>query len=318
MDNISKKCKKYLMKLEQFIKQINSDFCNEEKNNSSKQFIFFRGESDYSWKLEPKICREGYKNTIEIKELNKEDKEYMFANAQHYGKITRTIDFTKDYKVALFFACESQSQINRNGAIYILKYIPHSIGWISEYIMRLVVSNYTYKNKIMTTKEISELLVEDDKFVKKCKRSYQQIYDEIKKYHNNKKYVMKDLCNNINNVLGYGFLTNFTSKDYKKNKKNKRIKKQKGVLLYCGSHFCIRDKKYMRYITNSMYSPYFKINIHKVQKPLWITKKMIKIMNINKINYVENAMIYKIKIPKTLKEEILIFTKYNKKKVGLD
>lgn len=107
----------------------------EIANASATGDYIYRGESKYHNKVSSNLYRE-YKTDIEVEnfdikvvqeEILKEAKEYthktdefeILAELQHYGGKTNLIDFTTDYLVALFFACDGNR--DKPGRVILLK-----------------------------------------------------------------------------------------------------------------------------------------------------------------------------------------------------
>lgn len=99
-----------------------SDF--DRKHDAETRYIFFRGQSNASWKLEPSLLR---KNKTVGEKAYYQQEDLLFNEAlvhhiyefkgtnntieklaimQHYGIPTRLMDVTRNFFVALFFACE--------------------------------------------------------------------------------------------------------------------------------------------------------------------------------------------------------------------
>lgn len=126
--------------------KINSVKCIIDWNNSKDTRYVFRGESDSSYKLLPKLSRNLNSNEnpylTDLKEaqirqkrlreylnirlaayghdyhnLKKNDKEWkeLFI-AQHYGVPTQLLDFTRNPLVALYFSCIRN--VKENGRLY--------------------------------------------------------------------------------------------------------------------------------------------------------------------------------------------------------
>ena len=47
------------------------------------------------------------------------DEDDLLAQLQHYGSVTNLIDFTRDYLIALFFACDSEPETD--GRVILLR-----------------------------------------------------------------------------------------------------------------------------------------------------------------------------------------------------
>ena len=129
------------LSLEDFLDEIHDIIQNITKNISEEGFSnLYRGES----RIFDKVCSGLYRDYLSInestdfaeihehivetynaylrpKENEAEERKDMdiLAELQHYGAITNLIDFTPDYLIALFFACEIDHQ--QNGRIIILK-----------------------------------------------------------------------------------------------------------------------------------------------------------------------------------------------------
>lgn len=105
--------------------------------------IWFRGQSDVSWKLQPKLMRL-YPLPSESHLLNKfkqsatfilENKpanefEWLFL-MQHYGISTRLLDWTESPLVALYFALNEMTAADKDGALWVL--LPTELNKLSNY-----------------------------------------------------------------------------------------------------------------------------------------------------------------------------------------
>lgn len=289
------------------------DFYNGEYENDdgATSYIFLRGESNFEWKLAPKLNRKGYKRKKERKILLKYngnkiiDKKKLIAMAQHYGVATRTIDFTFDINVALFFACYNEEEWVYDGAIYLFAYAPHKIDYRSAYVFNTIA--LMNENKI-STKELSIKLINDDGYLKLFNENEKDWRDKIDK-NNIRQLDIENVYVDYSSFLPTGFLTIYNLED---EKENERIKKQKGALFYCGSKFslCKNDSKkksnidYCNEEIKSMgrYAEFYNVYPHKFINPQEIFNKYI----------------IKIRIPKELKEDILKSTHLTKTLLGLE
>lgn len=109
-------------------------------------FTLFRGQANASWKLTPSLYREGLflaENLLltEIKHVcpneipdNKFD---ALVKMQHYGMPTRLLDTTTNPLVALYFACESKTEKENNGAVYLFPNLP--VSWSTDPLIELIM-----------------------------------------------------------------------------------------------------------------------------------------------------------------------------------
>ena len=305
-----------------YIEQINEfrkyffpgiDFYNGEYENDdgATSYIFLRGEGNFDWKLTPQLNREEYKEKNESEILLKYnnnkiiDKKKLIAMAQHYGEATRTIDFTFDINVALFFACYNEEEWVHDGAIYLFAYAPHKIDYRSAYVFNTIA--LMNENKI-STKELSIKLINDNEYLKLFNDNEKDKKDKIDK-NNIRQLDIENVYVDYSSYLPTGFLTIYNLED---EKENERIKKQKGALFYCGSKFslCKNDSKkksnidYYNEEIKSMgrYAEFYNVYPHKFINPQEIFNKYI----------------IKIRIPKELKEDILKSTHLTKTLLGLE
>lgn len=261
--------------------------------DSNQLYLFFRGQNDYNWPLSPSINRPLKKDNRSEEEILNEYKNIeknanlgineLIASAQHNGLKTRSIDFTSNLKVALFFAVyniEKNETNNMDSALFVCLYSPHKINWISSTAINLIS---LMNEKELTNKELASLLLKNEEFVKLNRNR-----------HN---YEIDETCSDIASWLNSGFMVVY---DYANEEKNMRLKKQEGALFYCGSSFYDGD-----ILCNEIhdYSPnlnFYKIKLHKINNPDWIEDLCIK-----------------IKIPKRLNEKIYKEIGITKETLGL-
>lgn len=88
---------------------------------------FFRGQSNYDWRLIPSVYRDDLFDSERILineaihkyplEFNINDKFSTLVKMQHFGLKTRLLDLTENPLVALYFACNEN--MDEDGSIYI-------------------------------------------------------------------------------------------------------------------------------------------------------------------------------------------------------
>ena len=108
----------------------------EVAEKSADGDYIYRGEPEHYEKVSSSLYREHSKNdaehlNIEIvqKEILEAAKRYtsetddfeLLTELQHYGGATNLIDFTTDYLIALFFACEGSDFLDKDGRVILLR-----------------------------------------------------------------------------------------------------------------------------------------------------------------------------------------------------
>ncbi len=265
--------------------------CKYSNFNPEQLYIFFRGQNEYGWSLSPSINRPNKTDKRSENEILNEYKNEnnnlktneLIASAQHSGALTRSIDFTSDLKVALFFSCFNlkENKINdKDSALFVCLYSPHKINWISSTAINLIS---LMNEKELTNKELASLLLKNEEFVK-LKRNR----------HNNE---IDETCSDIASWLNHGFMVVYNNKF---EEKNMRLKKQKGALFYCGCNFYNDNKLCKKVSTFSSITPNYKIKLHEIRNPKRLKKYCIK-----------------IKIPKRLNEKIYKEIEITKETLGL-
>lgn len=120
---------------------------------------FYRGQSNFEWGLIPSV---GRASICEYKEFENENVSisnyiYTISQYQHYGKVTRLLDFTTNVDVALFFACNSN--LTKDGAIFIRTYSPRKLSWRDATIILELIK----LNKEITLDEFAKMIISKHK-----------------------------------------------------------------------------------------------------------------------------------------------------------
>lgn len=241
---------------------------------------FYRGHASKTWNLSPTILRN--QNAQEDKELleifndvKNEKSKISLAVAQHYGRKTRCLDFTRNYKIALYFACNpNDSAYNEDGAIFILEKSFHRPEWFTNYLVYYTAID---SRNDVSSWEFSDYIVQKDEIKKEFIRT-------------GRSFEKGDVNSEIQTYLSKGFMVDFENNDYG----FERIKKQAAALYYFGSRFyCIEEQKKVYadvdYIsTNWSNQNMFRIELHNLSNP----------------NFENDSYCTKIIIPQQLKKEI--------------
>ena len=120
------------------------DKINELIKKSTKGDYIYRGETEHHNKYHKKVSSKFYRQyanknlNIEIAQKNilrqakeyttQEDDSEILAELQHYGGKTNLIDFTTDYLIALFFACNGAPK--KNGRVIFLQRTDEEKIWL--------------------------------------------------------------------------------------------------------------------------------------------------------------------------------------------
>lgn len=211
-------CKKEVNSINDLLnieEKIIKSFKKQEIDPYTRNVLFFRGQSDYSWGLEPGIKRvDGLVEWKELQGYNANDYtlfEYI-AKCQHYGKKTRFLDYSTDIDIALYFACNENE--NKDGSLYICPYVPRKSHWCDT----IIISELSLlKNEIPVSDFSVQLFEKYSNFKDK--------YDGI-----------ADLSKCIVSWLNHGFMVLPDKNEYEVIKEyNPRICRQKGAFFICGN-----------------------------------------------------------------------------------
>lgn len=247
--------------------------------------FFYRGHESKNWNLEPTILRnQDAQENNELREIfNKvknEKSKIALAVAQHYGRKTRCLDFTRNYKIALYFACNpNDSAYNEDGAIFIIEKSYHRPEWFTNYLVYYAAIN---PRDDVSSWEFSDYIIQKDEISKEFSRT-------------GRSFEKGDVNNEVQIYLSKGFMVDFENNNYC----FERIDKQEAALYYFGSKY------------------YFKKNGKKYYAdPALISKRwssqnmfMIELHNLSNPNLESDPYCTKIIIPQRLKKEI--FEKIN-------
>lgn len=270
-------------KLEQFK-------CVDSKNEK----IFFRGQANKEWNLIPNILRG---NCSELEQINETNESFdtndanRLAIAQHYGKKTRCLDFTRNINVALYFACKPDDNIKNDGAIYCVLAYGHRPSWFTNYLVNYISSS---TETIISANDLSIKLLQNENIVSEFERTgrlteINNVNDEVQIY------------------LGKGFMVDFEGEN-DLFEKYPRILKQDGALFYFGS-------KYFYY--DDISGKEINVPIESLDYCYGNWKYSIKLHEINESSLV-GFEIYKIIIPQHLKKEIFDDINISAKDLGFE
>lgn len=163
----------------------------------------------------------------ELEEISKNDKvkddlEIDLALLQHYGASTRCIDFSKNIKVALYFAtCDWDSPDCVDGSIYITNFLFHKPQWFTNYFVNYVAK---FNNKNIIDWNFSHHFMNLSTIEKEFRRA-------------GKPFDLYNVTTEIRYYLSQEFLFDFIYL----NKYDKRITNQEGALFHYPSQFYYTD-----------------------------------------------------------------------------
>ena len=227
--------------------------------------FYFRGQAVDKWRLLPGMLRSKIDEKAQIEEDKTTDTiSVKMAAAQHYGKKTRCLDFTRNMDIALYFAVRDKEYENEDGALYILWYYPHDPDWFTNYLMHYIsTSNKFILDKYAMEKfAMDKSILEDDKVYDYVLSSYllekKRILSEF--YRTGRSTELSDVKMEINHYLSNGFLVDFKGKECG----IERLKKQEGALYYFGSQYYYNSSKIIDNNIRFSNSISYKINIHEL------------------------------------------------------
>ena len=129
------------------LSDIRSIISQIEEKSADEDYIY-RGEPEHYEKISSNLYRQyaeievdGFNIEIVQGEILAEAEAYspetddpldILTQIQHYGGKTNLIDFTTDYLVALFFACDSSESLKKDGRVILLPKTEELTNWIEE------------------------------------------------------------------------------------------------------------------------------------------------------------------------------------------
>lgn len=247
--------------------------------------FFYRGHASKNWNLEPTILRnQDAQENNELREIfNKvknEKSKIALAVAQHYGRKTRCLDFTRNYKIALYFACNpNDSAYNEDGAIFIMEKSYHRPEWFTNYLVYYAAID---PRDYVSSWDFSEYIIQKDEICKEFART-------------GRSFEKGDVNNEVQIYLSKGFMVDFENNDYG----FERIDKQEAALYYFGSKYYLEENGKKYYADPALISK------------RWSSQNMfmIELHNLSNPNLESDPYCTKIIIPQQLKKEI--FEKIN-------
>lgn len=212
----------YISSYQELIENINKIKIKAERKKIFDELkdykLYFRGQANVEWELKPNILRSNFLESEQLSNLNGTNEFNRLAIAQHYGHKTRCLDFTRNFKIALYFVCNPSDNPEKDGALYIIDAYGHRPSWFTN-----ILANYvsTSSDSIVNAHTFGEKIAKNQNIINEFERTGRSICD-IDEY--------------IQNYLGPGFLVDFEGETELFGKYT-RILKQEGALFYFGSRY---------------------------------------------------------------------------------
>lgn len=207
---------KIINSVSEYLEHLNNIKQTRNLTYTVSSFTFFRGQANASWKISPSLYRQGLfesENLLltEIKHICPteipENRFEALVKMQHYGMPTRLLDTTTNPLVALYFACESNTEKENDGAVYVFPNLP--VSWSTDPLIELVmdfVFDY-YPEKVWL-----------DQMLKHSKKKYSNVIHRL-------------MPDNIDSLLHYLTIPAFAVMPAKT---NDRIEAQEGAFFIFG------------------------------------------------------------------------------------
>lgn len=258
--------KQKVKSVSEFISRV-SEIRKERNEKSIKKkdntVLYFRGQRDVKWKLEPSIVREGlakkesYLLRVTLSRCSSYFQELtnnfdLLTKLQHYGLPTRLLDVTTNPLVALYFACYSPKNTEKvDGVVYFGENICNYATDIEVQILSFLAF---YFEDMKSDRDCIELLqnkifYSSEQIKKYIENDYEKLSDLFKKNllvqpnYNNERINRQSGMFILPSLFEFGWIS-----------KQKKIK-QNNVDKY------IEDKEYKIYRKDCSLSDYFKNKI---------------------------------------------------------
>ncbi len=142
----------YANSVSEFLAHLDSIEHVSMRSSTVSCYTFFRGQANKDWSLSPSLFRRNLFNSesLLLTELQhicpKEFLENRFETLvkfQHFGLPTRLMDTTTNPLVALFFACKSFGEADKDGIVYIFPNLP--VSWSTDPLVDLIM-DYVFEH----------------------------------------------------------------------------------------------------------------------------------------------------------------------------
>ena len=208
-------------------------------NQKMEGGIFYRGQSNINNKLMPSVlrgnmlCKENEIYTEIMTECSHEFEDCKLHNEilskmQHYGVPTRLLDVTTNPLVALYFACDSDRNKDKDGVVFVIKTDKSKIKQYDSDVISILASLPRFDNNEkkgmleLAQKRLEEQGNKDSQIKKFNKENIiRRLLHEIKK----EKPAFENIINPADILNNYYFLPR---------KKNVRIIRQSGAFIIFG------------------------------------------------------------------------------------